>query len=414
MRSTLPVLFVLAVMTVAAGAQVPRPAETAVNPELEQTFARLKAGRTYGTAKKGRITITTVVRDQTLDNVLEVPDTYDPAKRWPLRVSLHGGVGRRPPQQGDAPPRPLSNRTPLDGELVLHPRAWETTEWWTRAAVDNIMRLVERVKRDYNVDESRIYVTGVSDGGTGVYFLAMREATLWAACLPLNGHPLVLANPATGVEGSLFPANAANCPMHAVNGGKDRLYPAASVEPFVDLFRRAGATLEWQVFPDANHDVSWWPDERARYQAFLAKHPRVAHPLSITWETDDVSSKRFRWLIVQNPGHARASDARLEDVNTVSMGRGQTLLYDRDRPSGRVDAVRRGNAFDVKSRDVEEVTLLLSRDVIDFRKPVQVTVNGKVVHDAVVAEDMATLHEWAERDHDRTMLYTAALRVRVP
>jgi hypothetical protein len=36
------------------------------------------------------------------------------------------------------------------------------------------------------------------------------------------------------------------------------------------------------------------------------------------------------------------------------------------------------------------------------------------VHDAVVAEDVATLNEWAARDQDRTMVYTAALRVRVP
>ena len=413
MRTAAPLFFALPLLTIVASAQVARPATATPNAELEQTLARLTAGRPYGGAKTGRITMTTTERGQTLDNVLEVPADYEPAKRWPLRVSLHGGVGRRPPQQGDDPPRPLSNRTPLDGELVLHPRAWETTEWWTRGAVDNILRLVERVKRDYNVDESRLYVTGISDGGTGVYFLAMREATLWAACLPLNGHPLVLANPATGVEGSLFPANAANCPMHAVNGGKDRLYPAASVAPFVDLFRRAGVALDWQVFPDANHDVSWWPDERARYQAFLATHPRVSHPESITWETDGVGSKRFRWLVLQTLGSARPSDARLNDVNTVSMGRGQTLLYDRGRPSGRVDAVRRGNAFDLKTRGVEEVTLLLSRDVIDFARPVQVTANGKVVHDAIVSESMATLNEWAGRDQDRTMLYTASLRVRV-
>jgi predicted esterase len=375
----------------------------------------LKAGRAYEAGKKGRVTITTIVRDQTLDNVLEVPVDYDPAKRWPLRVSLHGGVGRRPPQQGDDPPRPLSNRTPLDGELVLHPRAWETTEWWTGAQADNVARLVERVKRDYNVDESRIYVTGISDGGTGVYYLAMRDATAWAACLPLNGHPLVLANPSVGAEGQLFATNARNCPMYAVNGGRDRLYPAASVEPFVDLFRRAGATLEWQVHPDAGHDVSWWPEERGRVQAFLAKHPRAAHPASISWETERAQRhNRFRWLVIRQLG-ARPSDVRLDDVNGVTTARGGTVtLFDRSKPSGRVDAVRRGNAFELKTRFVEEVELLLSRDVIDFARPVQVTVNGRVVHDAVVAEDVATLNEWAARDQDRTMVYTAALRVRVP
>jgi poly(3-hydroxybutyrate) depolymerase len=409
---TFATLLVAASLTALAGAQsAPKPVDTA----LEQALARLEAGRTYGAAKTGSITINTTARGQSLDNVLEVPASYDPAKRWPLRVSLHGGVGRTPPQLAGERTRPLSNRTPLDGEIVLHPRAWETTEWWTGAATDNIAALVNLVRRDYNVDDSRIYVTGISDGGTGVYFLAMRDATLWAACVPLNGHPLVLANPDVGAEGQLYPSNARNCPIYAVNGGRDRLYPAASVEPFVDLFRRAGATVVWQVHPEAGHDVSWWPRERSRVQAFLAANPRVAHPASISWETERTERYgRFRWLAITRLG-ARPSDVRLDDVNAVGMpaGRG-TVLYDRTKPSGRVDAVRRGNAFDVNTRGVTELTLLLSRKVIDFTKPVQVTVNGRSVHDATVAEDLATLQTWAERDHDRTMLYTAALRVRVP
>ena len=40
--------------------------------------------------------------------------------------------------------------------------------------------------------------------------------------------------------------------------------------------------------------------------------------------------------------------------------------------------------------------------------------NGRLVHDAVVSRDVATLRRWAERDNDRTMLYGAELRVAVP
>jgi pimeloyl-ACP methyl ester carboxylesterase len=54
-----------------------------------------------------------------------------------------------------------------------------------------------------------------------------------------------------------------NCPLHIVNGGKDPLYPAASVEPLVAMFKRAGVPYEFKVYPDAGHDVSWWPQERA-------------------------------------------------------------------------------------------------------------------------------------------------------
>ena len=51
---------------------------------------------------------------------------------------------------------------------------------------------------------------------------------------------------------------------------------------------------------------------------------------------------------------------------------------------------------------------------MDFAAPVVVTVNGRTVHEGPVARDVATLLGWAARDNDRTMLYGAALPVRVP
>jgi poly(3-hydroxybutyrate) depolymerase len=389
----------------------------AAGAAFDDVLSRLKVGRSYGAERSGRLELPTTVRQQHLDNVAEVPDEYAPAKRWALRVSLHGGVGREVPQPGETM-RPLTNRIPGAPEIVLHPRAWAETEWWKKDAVDNIYTLVDRLKRRYNIDERRIYLTGISDGGTGTYFFAMRSATVWAACLPLNGHPSVLANPDTGVDGELFAGNLVNCPLHAVNGGRDRLYPAASVAPLIDMFKRGGIPILWQVYPEANHDTSWWSDERARYEAFLAEHPRVPHPEKVSWETERTDRyNRFRWLIVDRLGK-RAGDVPLPDVNDFAPdtvnGPVRVSLFERDKPSGRVDAARSGNAFQVKTRGVQAFTLLLSPDVIDFDKPVQVTVNGRQAFAGMVKRDVATLLTWAARDNDRTMLYGAELHVTVP
>ena len=111
----------------------------------------------------------------------------------------------------------------------------------------------------------------------------------------------------------------------------------------------------------------------------------------------------------------RGSDVALEDVNTYSpVPIMQRQLFDHEKPSGRVDAVRKGNDFDVKSRGVQQFTLLLSPDVVDFAKPIHVAVNGKTAHDGLVKPDAATMLTWAARDHDRTMLYGAELHLAVP
>lgn len=382
---------------------------------FDAVAARLRRGREYGKRPTGRVDLPSRVNGLALDNVVEVPEDYDPARAWPLRVMLHGGVGRAAPARGGAAPRPLANRIPGAGELVLHPRAWSGIEWWTDAQVENVFALIDRVKRDYNVDESRVYVTGISDGGTGVYYLAMRAATPWAACVSLNGQPLVLANPDVGADGQLFAHNLVNCPMRAVNGGRDQLYPAASVAPVMEMLRRGKVPMEFQVYPEAGHDVSWWPQERARFEAFVQAHPRAAHPERVSWEADRADrGNRFRWVAIDRLGD-RTLDVSLEDVNRFTMRTGRTVpLFDRSRSSGRVDAVRRGNAFEVRTRGVRAFTLLLSPDVVNFAEPVRVTVNGRTVHEARVAADIATLLQWAARDNDRTMLYGAELKITVP
>jgi hypothetical protein len=382
---------------------------------FDEAWRRLKAGRTYRPERTGRVEMPSADHGNRLDNVLDVPAEYTPSKAWPLRVTLHGGVGRPAPGPGDGPPRPLSNRIPGGPELVLHPRAWAQSEWWTWGQVQSILTLIDKVKRRYNVDESRVYLTGISDGGTGAYFFAMRLATPWAACLPLNGHPSVLANPDVGADGQLYAANMSGCPLRIVNGGRDRLYPAASVAPLIDMFKRGGIPLEFQVYEEAGHDTSWWPEDKPKYEAFLARHPRRPHPDRVSWETERVDRyNRFRWVVIDRLG-ARPSDVALDDVNRFTPAPNVNVpLYDRTRPSGRVDAVRAGNRVDVKTRGVREVTLLLSPDVMDFSKPIVVTVNGRPAHDAVLQRDAAVLLKWAARDNDRTMLYAAELRLTVP
>ncbi len=383
---------------------------------FDEALRHLKTGRIYDGQPPGSRELPTSVNGVRLDNTLQVPEHYDPSRRWPLRVQLHGGVGRPAPRAGEGGGRGLAtNRIPSDGQLILQPRAWADAEWWRSNQVDNVLNLIAQVKRTYNVDESRVYITGISDGGTGTYYLAMRQATQWSACMPLNGHPLVLANPDVGADGQLYAGNLVNCPMQAVNGGRDQLYPASSVEPFINMMKKGGVDLTWHVYPEARHDTSWWPQERASYDDFVASHPRSAYPTKVSWETERTDRyNRYSWLVINALG-ARPSDVTLTDVNTFTPGlQKQYELYGRQRPSGRVDALRRGNAFELKTQYVRELTLLLHAEEIDFSKDVEVMANGKVVFRGKVARDVATLMKWAARDDDRTMLYGAELKISVP
>jgi len=384
---------------------------------FDEAWRRLKAGRSYSNEKTGLIRHNTPVGGVTIGNIIEIPAEYDPARKWPLRVQLHGGVGRD--LRDD--PQPQSTRIPGEPQIYIEPQAYWEAAWWHTSQVDNILGLIDFVKRRYNVDETQTYVTGISDGGTGTFFFALREPNLWSACLSLNGQPLVLSNRDARIEGNLYLGNLANCPLYVVNGDHDPLYPAESVTPIVDAMRKAGVNPVYHIQPNERHDVHWWPEERASYEMFVRAHPRTPHPERLSWETDRTDRfSRVRWLVIDKLGARKTSTSpggpALEDVNVFSYGGVKMNVFPRRRqvPSGRVDVERHGNSFQAMTRGVSDFTLLLSPDVIDFAKPVQVIVNGAPVFSGLVKKDLPTLLKWASRDNDRTALYGAELHVSVP
>ncbi len=390
--------------------------------DFEATYVRLKAGRTYGNEKTGEFLMRFPAGAGVLfENTIDVPADYSPSRAWQLRVQLHGGVNRRSQTilggttleeenasgAGRAPTagrRRQVNRIPGESQIYVFPSGSADAAWWHVHQVDNILRVVDRLKRRYNIDESRIYLTGISDGGTGAYYMAMRDPTVWSAFLPLNGSIKVLGNPAIRADGELFASNLVNRPLYIVNGGRDPLYPAEHIATHIEAFKELGVSLVFRPQANAGHDTSWWQYERSLFEQFVKQRPRVPHPTRISWQTERADRfNRADWLIIDRlgPGSADASFDSQE-------------LFDHGKPSGRVDVQREGNTFTAASRGVREFTLLLSPDAIDFAAPVTVLVNGKQAFQGAVTKDLSVLLKWAARDADRTRLYGAELRIQVP
>src|SRR5262249_35357623 len=143
---------------------------------------------------------------------------------------LHGGIGGRPPH----PPGGAGSGGARAGagQVYVIPYAWGGAPGGGEGQALDLVQLVGMLERRPNVDENRVVVSGVSDGGTGAYYIAMRETTPFAAFLPLNGYLIVLA--ARDIDdGLIFPTNLRNKPIFAVNGGRDPLYPTRVVDPYI-------------------------------------------------------------------------------------------------------------------------------------------------------------------------------------
>lgn len=285
---------------------------------FDEAYTRLQKGRSYSAAAPhGVVRLSRGRAAGAFPYTLDVPATYDSNKKYQVRVQLHGGVNRpAAAMRGDGSIGSLAG----DPQIYVLPQSWRDAQWWASSQLENVLAIVDAVKRTYNVDENRVVLSGVSDGGTAAYFFAMRETTPFASFLPLNGFVLVLRNRDLEIRGALFPHNMTNKPFFVVNGGQDPLYPAARVEPFVKQFQAGGLQTVYQPQPDAGHNTNWWPEVKPAYEAFVRDHPREPHPARLTWQTDDTAThNRAHWLVIDRLGNPRPGE-ELPDINDFKAG----------------------------------------------------------------------------------------------
>ena len=284
---------------------------------FDDAYRRLRRGRTYQPQPTGIVRM----ENRTADGVehffaVDVPDSYQPGRRYQVRFQLHGGVSGR---RTNAPVGTGSVGALAGAEQIyVIPYAWADAPWWSDDQAMNLVDILDLVKRRYNVDENRVVVSGVSDGGTGAYYLAMRETTPFASFLPLNGYVMVLA--ARDIDdGLIFPTNLRNKPIFAVNGGRDPLYPTRVVDPYIEHMTRGGVSIDYHPQPDAGHNTAWWPQVKDTFEAFVRQHPRQPLPDTLTWEAgNSVEHHRAHWLVIDRLGAQPGDAASLADLNDMA------------------------------------------------------------------------------------------------
>lgn len=316
--------------------------------------------------------------------VFLIPENYDPSYKYPVEFMLHGGVSR--PEWGPGGGwwrRGFDSLRQVD-RIVVVPASWVEAFWWHENQAENLPAILNTLKATYNIDENRITMTGISDGGTGAYFFAFKQPTPWAAFFPYIGHPGVLRNAKSGGGYRLYFENLMAKPLYIVNGENDRLYPASSVESFIDVLIDAGVPHIWKVIPEGGHNTNWLPDETPLIEQFKLDNPRDPLPDSVLWVADRTDKfHRNMWI----------------QIDSLTQ------------TPGLLEANRSGNEIDVTARGIAEFTLLLNPEEVDFSQNIRVNVNGQNIFDKVVPQEKETLLKWAAQDLDRSMLFTAELNL---
>lgn len=175
---------------------------------------------------------------------LYVPEYYQPDQAMPLVVALHGGSGHG---RGflwtwlrDARSR---------GAMVIAPTALGDTWSLMDPDVDagNLLAMVEHVRSMWRIDERRMLLTGMSDGGTYTYLAGLRVDSPFTHLAPISAtfHPMLLE----GASGSRLQG----LPVYLVHGALDWMFPVAVAQLARDALTAAGARVTYRELDDLSH-----------------------------------------------------------------------------------------------------------------------------------------------------------------
>lgn len=189
-----------------------------------------------------------------LPYLLYLPKDYDGdvAKTYPLLLFLHGAGERgEDVERLKVTGLPQYLETQADFPfIVLAPQCPER-DWWP-AYTPQVMALLDEVITNYAVDPARVYLTGLSMGGLGTWFIATQHPQRFAAIAPICGAEGVWAFEM--LESRL--GRIAHLPIWTFHGALDTVVPITVTVQIVEALRALGSEVHFTVYPDAGHD-SW-------------------------------------------------------------------------------------------------------------------------------------------------------------
>lgn len=194
---------------------------------------------------------------------LYVPESYSSEQPLPLVMALHGGSGHGRAFLWSW----LRDARSLDA-IVVAPTA--TGRTWALMGDDtdtpNLHRILDDVSARWQIDPTRLLLTGMSDGGTFCYVSGLEAGSRFTHLAPVSAtfHPMMTT--------MADPARLNGLPIRITHGARDWMFPVEVARRAAELLAAAGGDVSYGEIDDLSH---CYPREiNAALLTWLRERPR--------------------------------------------------------------------------------------------------------------------------------------------
>ena len=185
-----------------------------------------------------------------------VPTGYNGTRALPLIVALHG-LGANEDSFMDGYAKTVPTLAEQRGYIVVAPLGFRVDGFYgfslptdaspadrrrVELSEQDVIEVLKRVRAEYKIDDSRIYLMGHSMGAIGTWAIAAKHPTIWAALAPFSG----LGN-AASIE------KFKHIPQIVVHGDADPTVNVNGSRTMVEAMKKLGVDHVYIEVPGGNH-----------------------------------------------------------------------------------------------------------------------------------------------------------------
>jgi len=172
----------------------------------------------------------------------------------PVIVFLHGighrGTGGFLPRSGASNTlmRRYLSRVPA---LILLPQCSEGVYWSNRSMDEMVATALAQTEDEFKADSARLYLTGISMGGYGVWSVAGRRPGRFAAIVSVCGGSPIRA----GERFKRIAEKIGKTPVWIFHGADDQIVPVTESRQMVAALEGVGGNVKYSEYPGVGHSV---------------------------------------------------------------------------------------------------------------------------------------------------------------
>lgn len=300
---------------------------------------------------------------------VQLPPDYDPYRKYPCIVSLHG-AGGSPAKQIDWWAGIYSKQTDLrlgqasrHGYIVIAPawtKPYQNKYEYSAQEHGKVLYALQNSFKRFSIDTDRVFLSGHSIGGDAVWDIALAHPDLWAGVLPIAA--------TAGKYVGRYWQNAKHVSFYFVGGEMDGNRVAQNMQDFNRYLTKFGYDTMIVEYKGRGHDH--FQDDIHFMFDWMRTHRRSFFPKTIKCTTMRPWDNFFWWVELDGM-----------PANFITL----PLQWPRKGARDMLLEAEIGinNRIRVKSA-AKIITVYLNPGIIDFQENVSLNLSGKTQNDPIV------------------------------